>query len=272
MNEGKLDLARYKALVTQLVANYGTVYEQDGLLKNRNTVCEMLTEAGFSLEHFKGEGVADVIVAQRPPVSREDWIGMYGHYDVEPLEEGWVTEPLVLTEVQERWFGRGLGDNLGPLAMRLLVAKDSMNSLNRPGIVWLLQGEEEIGSPFAHAVFPTLALPSVKFWLEETGYFNAVQGQRFLFKNMNEQLLELVSRLQAIAEAHKFTHYGEVRYMNKAFGESKCPYLNHIVKSEPYLAIGPNDDSSNIHAPNESLPMNTFEVCYAQYLEVMSRG
>ena len=46
-------------------------------------------------------------------------------------------------------------------------------------------------------------------------------------------------------------------YLNKAFGQNKCPYLNHIVKDNPYLGIGPNDDFTGVHAPNESIPAIT---------------
>lgn len=140
----------------------------------------------------------------------------------------------------------------------------------RPGIYWLLQGEEETASPFAHDIFPKLALPDVSYWLEENGYFNAIKGQRFLVNNPSPELNHLVARLMDLGRESGFGSYIESRYMNKAFGEHKCPYINHVVKGQPYLAIGPNDDESNIHAPNESIPLATIGLSYNQFLHVIS--
>lgn len=267
-----LDHSQYRTILEKLIANYGTVYNQDGLMKNRQQVVELLMEAGFEIIQHERKGAANVMVAKRHPRLQDGWIGLYGHYDVEPLEDGWLTDPLVLTEVEARWFGRGIGDNLGPLALRLLAAVATRDLESRPGILWLFQGEEEVASPFAHEVFPTLELPVVKYWLEETGYFNAARGQRYLVMNPNADLENLLGSLKRISQQFGFEHYQENRYMNKAFGQHQCPYLNHIVRDHAYIAIGPNDDNSNIHAPNESLPLATMGVSYSQILEVMKHG
>ena len=46
----------------------------------------------------------------------------------------------------------------------------------------------------------------------------------------------------------------EQRYLNKANGAENCPYIKHIVRDLPYIAIGPNDVKTDIHSPNESIP------------------
>ena len=98
-------------------------------------------------------------------------IGMTGHYDVETIGLGWTHPPLEVTRSHDRVFGRGMADNLGPLWLRLATLEAHVGPA--PTLLFVLQGEEEIGSPAAHSAFPALELPHVDLWLEETGYFEA---------------------------------------------------------------------------------------------------
>jgi hypothetical protein len=59
------------------------------------------------------------------------------------------------------------------------------------------------------------------------------------------------------------------RYLNKAFGEARCPCLTHLVKDAPYLAIGPNDTRTRIHAANESLPLGTIRLSRNQFVATL---
>lgn len=260
----------FREILKTMIANYGIVSNSDGLYANLKIILSYLEKAGFHVEVLKKEGQSDIVIAKRVPVGTTDWVGLYGHYDVEPVEDGWLTNPLELTEKDGRLYGRGVGDDLGPLILRLLAAVNTKDADYRPGLVWLLQGEEEIASPFAHEEFQRLKLPEVKFWLDETGYFSAERGQRFLVKNPSPVLETLLHELMETGKRHGFNNYIEERYLNKAFGEYRCPYLVHIVKGQPYIAIGPNDDTSNIHAPNESIPISTFQVSFEQFSQAIS--
>lgn len=98
-----------------------------------------------------------------------------------------------------------------------------------PSLVWVLQGEEEIGSPAAHAIYPELRLPPVSLWLEETGYFELDGRQRVLVRRPSpvttawvDAALELATAMQRGVELHD-------RYLNKAFGTHRCPFLTHLV-------------------------------------------
>lgn len=109
---------------------------------------------------FAGGRVADGV---GNPVVRADWLGapgrptvlVYGHYDVQP--EGsharWHSPPFELTAdvvgAEPVLRGRGVTDDKGPvlivLAMaRQLLAREGALPLN---VKFLLEGEEEIGSP-----------------------------------------------------------------------------------------------------------------------------
>ncbi|HEY0932988.1 MAG TPA: M20/M25/M40 family metallo-hydrolase [Trebonia sp.] len=93
------------------------------------------------------------------PVVRGEWLGapgaptvlVYGHYDVQPagpLAE-WTTPPFGLVIDGDVARGRGVTDDKGPVFIALQTARAFMSQegalpLN---VKFLLEGEEEIGSP-----------------------------------------------------------------------------------------------------------------------------
>lgn len=198
-------------------------------------------------------------------------IGFFGHYDVEPVPEPeqWDTDPWTLTDKDGRWYGRGTGDNLLPLAQRLLVLGQAFAEVN---LCYVLQGEEEMLGPFAHKVYPNLDLGEIHLWMEETGYFDKSGAQRILTLHADEPLQQLVGHLDDIAEADGRTVRYEERTLNKAFGGRQCPCHEHLLGNTPYLAIGPNDDDCAIHAVNESMDPALLEISARQLAAVSDWG
>jgi acetylornithine deacetylase/succinyl-diaminopimelate desuccinylase-like protein len=93
------------------------------------------------------------------PLVRGEWhvsddaptILVYGHYDVQPtgdLDE-WITPPFELTVDGDVIRGRGCTDDKGPVFVVLKVAQAFEREEGGPplNIKFLLEGEEEIGSP-----------------------------------------------------------------------------------------------------------------------------
>jgi acetylornithine deacetylase/succinyl-diaminopimelate desuccinylase-like protein len=93
------------------------------------------------------------------PLVRGEWhvsddaptILVYGHYDVQPtgdLDE-WITPPFELTIDGDVIRGRGCTDDKGPVFVVLKVAQAFQREEGGPplNIKFLLEGEEEIGSP-----------------------------------------------------------------------------------------------------------------------------
>lgn len=93
------------------------------------------------------------------PVVRADWLGapgaptvlVYGHYDVQPPGERseWLTPPFTLSADGDVLRGRGVSDDKGPVYLvvktaQAMAAQDGGLPLN---VRFLLEGEEEIGSP-----------------------------------------------------------------------------------------------------------------------------
>lgn len=216
---------------------------------------------GFGVREVGADAGSRVVVAVRQGQGLS--LGLCGHYDVEEAGPGWETPPFVPTRVGDRVVGRGVADNLGPLVMRLMA----LERLGAPTahLCFILQGEEETGSPLAHELFPSLDLPRVDLWVEETGYFETDGTQRLLTRDLDEPAEVLVAAVErdAIATGRGVVRHS--RYLNKAFGETRCPFLTHLVRGSPYVALGPNDPHSHIHRSGESLPLGNLPLAMRQF-------
>lgn len=75
---------------------------------------------------------------------------VYGHLDVQPAlrEDGWDTEPFVLTEKDGKLYGRGASDDKGPV-LCWIHAIEGYQALNIPipcNLKFVFEGMEESGS------------------------------------------------------------------------------------------------------------------------------
>lgn len=257
-----MDLAeRLQAQLSVWIGDRATASHAAGLASSAARAQSALVDLGFEVRRHDHAGHAPVLVASR--VGTGGCIGLSGHYDVEEAGDAWSVPAFELTCRQGRWFGRGTADNLGPLVLRLCTL--AARTAPSPSLLWILQGEEEIGSPWAHQLFPQLVLPHVDLWLEETGYFEADGRQRMLLRRPSARVAPWIAAVEAVATSCARTVDRHDRYLNKAFGESRCPFLTHLVGATPYLAIGPNDTSSRIHSADESLPVGNLAVSAAQF-------
>ena len=139
---GKRDLAALVAL--ESVSAQGRM-----LPETADAVTTLLEAEGFSVQRFSGQ-VAPILLAEAGEGPRT--LLIYNHYDVQPETplELWNTPPFVLTEVDGRLYGRGASDDKGELASRLAVVRalKAQSGGTLPlKIKWLIEGEEEVGSP-----------------------------------------------------------------------------------------------------------------------------
>ena len=253
----------WRNLVTRWVAAKPTASNHGGLVLVREECIDWLRRAGFVVEIHESDtlGEQPILVARRPGTSGL-WLGISSHYDVEDALGDWDSDPWTVCERGGRLYGRGLADNLGPLAQRLLSLSERPTST--AGVVWVIEGEEEIGSPWAQRLYARLELPPVAVWLEETGYFYKDGRQRVLTMGPKPRLAPLLAVIAKVAAEHGRTIEIRERFLNKAFGNDRCPSLNHLIGDRPYLAIGPNDDWTRVHAPNESIDPGLLKLCDAQ--------
>lgn len=75
---------------------------------------------------------------------------IYGHLDVQPAlkEDGWDTEPFMLTEKNEKLYGRGSSDDKGPVLcwIHALEAFKAVGLEIPVNIKFIFEGMEESGS------------------------------------------------------------------------------------------------------------------------------
>lgn len=259
-----------EASLSELLQSPPIAESPSGLESARGFLSERLEKLGFNVTTENTENGEPVLVAmrERGPL----WVGCAGHYDIEPAEEGWKSDPYAVVERDSRLFARGIGDNLGPLLLRLEAIESADQT---PSILMVLQGEEEIGSPTAHEVYPELDLPDVSLWLEETGYFELNDDARVLARRIDSTVRPALEAVEELTRAKGRDVRYHDRYLNKAFGQHRCPFLVHLAGEAPYLALGPNDPDSNIHAPNESLPIANLGLAHDQQvllLEELGNG
>jgi len=122
----------------------------DGMDAAREFITGQLEGLGFAVETVSTPG-HPILLATRTAGPGKPHVLLYGHYDVQPPDplEKW-SSPAFAPEVRGgRLYGRGAADNKGPQAVQLaalsrLLADDAELPLN---ITFLIEGEEEIGSP-----------------------------------------------------------------------------------------------------------------------------
>lgn len=113
-------------------------------------VAELLTLRGFEAEVLPSDG-HPIVLAHAPGTNQHRTLLLYNHYDVQPPEplELWLSPPFDPEIRDGKLFARGAKDDKGELVARLaaldaLLAVDGRLPCN---LTWLVEGEEEVGSP-----------------------------------------------------------------------------------------------------------------------------
>ena len=111
---------------------------------------ELLAGAGFETQQLRAaEGPAAVYGDQ--PGRGAFTLLLYNHYDVQPVDplDLWDSPPFEPTQRDGKVFARGTCDNKGELAVRLAVLRALRDEDGELPIRvrWIVEGEEEVGSP-----------------------------------------------------------------------------------------------------------------------------
>jgi len=124
--------------------------ETRALDETAELVEELLAGVGFETTQLRANGGAPAVYGDQP--GRSDFtLLLYNHYDVQPVDplDLWESPPFEPTQRDGKLFARGTCDNKGELAVRLaairaLREEDGGLPIR---IRWIVEGEEEIGSP-----------------------------------------------------------------------------------------------------------------------------
>ncbi|XP_069424918.1 beta-Ala-His dipeptidase isoform X6 [Ovis canadensis] len=126
-------------------------------------------DAGFQqLPDSQTLPVPPILLAELGSDPKKPTVCYYGHLDVQPArqEDGWLTDPYTLTEVDGKLYGRGTTDNKGPV-LAWINAVSAFKALDEDlpvNIKFLIEGMEEAGS---------LALEEL-VRKEKSGFFSSV--------------------------------------------------------------------------------------------------
>jgi acetylornithine deacetylase/succinyl-diaminopimelate desuccinylase-like protein len=153
----------------------------EGLKGAREYATGLLEEIGFTVEVVE-TALHPILLAERFGDPAWPHIAIYGHYDVQPADpfELWSSAPFEPEVREGRIYGRGTADNKGPTivhmsALARVLAKHPDLPLN---ITYVIEGEEEIGSPSMPKFFDLYAerISKADFILvSDTGSPNAEQ-------------------------------------------------------------------------------------------------
>ena len=120
-----------------------------GMLGSRDHAAGLLSALGFSVEVVETP-MHPILLGVRGDPSWPHLV-IYGHYDVQPADpfDLWTSPPFEPEVRGERLYGRGVADNKGPQIVHMTaLARALEKNPDLPlRITYLIEGEEEVGSP-----------------------------------------------------------------------------------------------------------------------------
>jgi acetylornithine deacetylase/succinyl-diaminopimelate desuccinylase-like protein len=146
-----------------------------GLNETADLVQSLLDDAGFATRQLKVEGAPPAVYGEQRGRSPFTLL-LYNHYDVQPAVplELWESPPFEPTVRDGKLFARGVCDNKGEIATRLAAihALRAVDGELPITIRWIIEGEEEVGSPHFAAIaerYADLLRADAGLW-EGTGF------------------------------------------------------------------------------------------------------
>ncbi|MDR2430210.1 MAG: M20/M25/M40 family metallo-hydrolase [Puniceicoccales bacterium] len=121
-----------------------------GMAGAREHAARLLAGAGLAVE-IVPTPLHPIVVGRRAAPAGSPHVVLYGHYDVQPADpvEAWTTPPFEPDVRDGRLYARGAADNKGPHCVAVLALARLLR--RRPAlplaITFIIEGEEEIGSP-----------------------------------------------------------------------------------------------------------------------------
>ncbi|MFW6115551.1 MAG: M20/M25/M40 family metallo-hydrolase [Chloroflexota bacterium] len=145
----------YLSRLSRACAQPSISAEGQGLEAMASMVREMLEGVGFDVElvplrSADSEAAPPVVLGRREGRS-DRTLMLYNHYDVQPVDplDEWSSPPFEPETRDGKVYARGTADNKGSIVSRVcaLEAYLAHREALPVNVVWVIEGEEEIGSP-----------------------------------------------------------------------------------------------------------------------------
>ena len=159
-----------QALLEQICRQPSVAAQGLGMAEMADLVEKLLQETGFSTQRLYAEGAPTAIYGElrgRSPYT----VLLYNHYDVQPAEplELWQSPAFEPTVREGKLYARGSADNKGEIAARLAAIRALLAADGELPITlrWIIEGEEEVGSPHFAAIaekYAPLLQADACFW------------------------------------------------------------------------------------------------------------
>ena len=144
-----------QTILEQLCRQPSVAAQNWGMAEMADMVESLLGEVGFTTQRLYAEGAPTAIYGElrgRSPYT----ILLYNHYDVQPPEplDLWHSPAFEPTIRDGKLFARGASDNKGEIAARLAAIRALRATIGELPITlrWIIEGEEEVGSPHFGAI------------------------------------------------------------------------------------------------------------------------
>ena len=144
-----------QSILEQLCRQPSVAAQNLGMAEMADLIETLLSEVGFRTQRLLTEGAPPAIYGELRGRSNYTLL-LYNHYDVQPAEplELWQSPPFEPTIRDGKLFARGASDNKGEIATRLAAIRAIRAAYSELPITirWIIEGEEEVGSPHFEAI------------------------------------------------------------------------------------------------------------------------
>jgi acetylornithine deacetylase/succinyl-diaminopimelate desuccinylase-like protein len=145
--------AEYEALLRQFVETPSVSVDPAHLpdiQKAADLAAQTIQKFGGQVQLYRADKGNPVIHGVFGSDKSRPTVTVYNHMDVQPASketEPWETEPFVMTQKGDTYYGRGTTDDMGPALAALFGARAALEAAVPVNIHFLWELEEEIGSP-----------------------------------------------------------------------------------------------------------------------------
>jgi len=142
-------------LLEQLARQPSIAAQGRGIAEMAAMVEALLAEAGFRTDRLCVEGAPPAVWGELRG-SGSTTLLLYNHYDVQPPDPLalWESPPFEPTVRDGKLYARGVSDNKGEIATRLAAIRALTEAEGELPLTirWIIEGEEEVGSPHFAAI------------------------------------------------------------------------------------------------------------------------